>query len=211
MPLRNYNDDFIDIKIIAWSPDSTSLAYAGLSKKNAIKVRSLESGTSAELAFDLTLAAISYDPFGKYLLVLAHSNILYLYNCTSLTKLREVPLSPNAHPLTHANTVKELRAMSWSPDFNYLVSPSLDDSKVSLAFSLSRAANFKTTHAFIGHASSISSAAFSPILYQFQGDFCSILALGDSHGVVSIWRVSSKASPTPLLLSNTNTDYSEVV
>lgn len=40
-PLKNYNDDFIDIKIIAWSPDSTSLAYGGLSKKNVIKVRSL--------------------------------------------------------------------------------------------------------------------------------------------------------------------------
>lgn len=43
-PLKNYNDDFIDIKIIAWSPDSTSLAYGGLSKRNVIKVRSLESG-----------------------------------------------------------------------------------------------------------------------------------------------------------------------
>lgn len=40
-PVKSFNDDFIDIKIIAWSPDSSSLAYGGLSKKNAIKVRSL--------------------------------------------------------------------------------------------------------------------------------------------------------------------------
>ena len=164
---NNYNDDFIDIKIIAWSPHSTSLAYAGLSKKNAIKVRSLESGNCGELAFDVTISAISYDPFGKYLLVLAHSNILYVYNCTSLTKLREVPLSPNTHPQKHTSTVKEIRVMSWSPDFNYLVCPSLDDSKVSLAFSLCRGLNFKTTHAFIGHASSISCACFSPVLYEW--------------------------------------------
>lgn len=187
------------------------MAFGGLSKKNAIRVRSLDGATSGELLFDLTISAISYDPFGKYLLVLARSNILYVYNCTSLSKLREVPLSPNAHPLTNISTVKEIRGMSWSPDFNYLVSPSLDDNKVSLAFAMCRSQNFKTTHAFIGHASSISCASFSPNLYEWEGEPCSILALGDSHGSVSIWRVCSKTSASPLLVSNSKTDYNEVV
>lgn len=43
-PLRNFSDDFIDIKIISWSPDFQNLAYGGLSKKNTIKIRSLEGG-----------------------------------------------------------------------------------------------------------------------------------------------------------------------
>jgi WD40 repeat protein len=101
--------------------------------------------------------------------------------------------------------------MSWSPDFNYLVCPSIDDSKVSLAFALCRSMNFKITYAFFGHASSISCASFSPILYECNGEPCSILALGDSHGAVSIWRISSKNAVTPLLLSNSDTSSNEVV
>lgn len=48
--------------------------------------------------------------------------------------------------------------MGWSPDFSYLVSPSLDDSKVSLALNFSRANGFKLKQAFLGHVSSISCA-----------------------------------------------------
>lgn len=168
-PVKTYIEDFIDIKAIAWSPDSSSLAYGGISQKNTVKVRSLESGLRGELPFSLQVAAISYDPFGKYLLILVHSNILYVYNCTSLAKLQEIPLSPSAHPDKNISTVKEIRTMSWSPDFNYLVCPSIDDSKVSLAFALCRSANFKITYAFFGHASSISCASFSPILYEWNG------------------------------------------
>jgi WD40 repeat protein len=41
VPLKTYSEDFVDIKVIAWSPDSLSIAYGGLSKKNTIKVRNL--------------------------------------------------------------------------------------------------------------------------------------------------------------------------
>jgi hypothetical protein len=43
-PLKNYNEDFIDIKMIAWSPDSTSYCIGGLNKQNSIKIRNIESG-----------------------------------------------------------------------------------------------------------------------------------------------------------------------
>jgi len=41
IPLKNYTEDFIDIKIIVWSPDSFSIAYGGLCKKNTVKIRQL--------------------------------------------------------------------------------------------------------------------------------------------------------------------------
>jgi len=44
-PVKNFSDDFIDIKIIAWASDSLTLAYAGLSKKNTVKVRNIENGS----------------------------------------------------------------------------------------------------------------------------------------------------------------------
>lgn len=41
VPVRSYNDEFIDIKMIAWSGDGSSICYGGLSKKNSVKVRSM--------------------------------------------------------------------------------------------------------------------------------------------------------------------------
>jgi len=82
--------------------------------------------------------------------------------------------------------------MTWSPDFNIIVCPSLDDSKIALAVGLSRQNNFKIKHIFLGHVSSVSCAKFNPNLYEYEGEITSILALGDSHGVVSLWRIGNK-------------------
>jgi hypothetical protein len=82
-PLKNYTEDFIDIKIIAWSPDSTSYCCGGLNKKNSIKIRNVENGTCKEIILSLAVSSISYDPFGKYLLILLRNNVLNVYNSTS--------------------------------------------------------------------------------------------------------------------------------
>jgi WD40 repeat protein len=141
------------------------MAYGGLSKKNTVKIKNIQSGATQELSIPLVVCAISYDPFGKYLLLLLRNNMVYLYNSSSLSKIREVPLSPEASPLENVNTVKELRVMGWSPDFNHLVCPSLDDSKVAVALNFSRNNSFKVRQAFLGHVSSISCSRFNPNLY----------------------------------------------
>lgn len=101
--------------------------------------------------------------------------------------------------------------MSWSPDFNHLVCPSLDDSRIALALSLNRSTHFKVRQAFMGHVSSISCCQFNPNLYEFEGDTTSVVALGDSHGVVTLWRVGKKCYGEPLILLNSSPDYHEVV
>lgn len=141
------------------------MAYGGLSKKNTVKIKNIQTGATQELSIPLVVSSISYDPFGKYLVLLLRSNIIYLYNSSSLSQIREIPLSPNAKTLHNANTVKELRVMTWSPDFTNLVCPSLDDSKIALALGFSRSNNFKVRQVFLGHVSSISCACFNPNLY----------------------------------------------
>lgn len=88
----------MDIKVIEWSPDSVWVAYGGLSKKNTVKIKNIQSGVTQEIFIPVVVCSISYDPFGKYLLLLLRNNILYLYNANSLNKVKEVPLSPNAKP-----------------------------------------------------------------------------------------------------------------
>lgn len=168
------------------------MAYGGLSKKNTIKIKNIQSGNTQEISIPLVLSGMSYDPFGKYLLLLLRNNIVYVYNSSSLTKIREVLLSPDASPSRNVTTHVEVRTMGWSPDFNHLVCPSLDDNKIALAMDLCRTNNFKIRQVFLGHASSIICAQFNPNLYEYEGDITSILAIGDSCGVVSLWRVGKK-------------------
>ena len=99
------------------------------------------------------------------MLLLLRNNILYVHNASSLEKVKEVALSPGASEKESIATVKENRIMSWSPDFNFLVCPSLDDNKVSLAINISRGGGFRVKNGFFGHISSISSAKFNPNLY----------------------------------------------
>jgi WD40 repeat protein len=101
--------------------------------------------------------------------------------------------------------------MGWSPDFNHLVCPSLDDNKISLALDLCRSTGFKVKQVFLGHVSSISCATFNPNLYEIDGEVSSILAMGDSHGVVSLWRIGSKPCTEPLLIINSCNEYHEVI
>ena len=162
---KNYQEDFIDIKIVAWSPDCHTIAYGGISKKNTIKIKNISTGSTRDLVIPLTVCGISFDPFGKYLIVLLRNNVVIAYNSNDLTKMREVMLSPQASSKNNLFTVREIRTMSWSPDFNNLVCPSLDDSKVSLALNLCRSSGFKVGQAFLGHVSSISCAKFNPNLY----------------------------------------------
>ena len=75
-PVKSYSEDFVDVKIVAWSPDSQSIAYGGLSKKNTIKIKNIQVGGTRDLSIPLTVSGISFDPFGKYLVILLRSNIV---------------------------------------------------------------------------------------------------------------------------------------
>jgi hypothetical protein len=72
------------------------------------------------------------------------------------------------------------------------VCPSLDDSRINLAINLSRSKDFKAKNIFMGHCTSISCCKFNPKLYKWKGEVTSIVAMGDSAGNVSFWRVGGK-------------------
>lgn len=98
VPIKNYSEDFLDVKIVAWSPDSLSVAYGGLSIKNAIKIKNIQSGSTKDLPITHAVCSISFDPFGKYLLLLLRNNFVSVYNSTNLSKVREIQLGLNGNP-----------------------------------------------------------------------------------------------------------------
>ena len=45
-PKKVFPEDFIELKLLAWSPGSTMIAYGGLSKKSTIKIKNIENGST---------------------------------------------------------------------------------------------------------------------------------------------------------------------
>lgn len=41
VPKKVFPEDFIELRLLAWNPDSTLIAYGGLSKKNLIKIKNI--------------------------------------------------------------------------------------------------------------------------------------------------------------------------
>ena len=48
--LNSFNEDFVDIKMIEWTSDSTTYACGGVSKTNVIRVRNIESRASRNIS-----------------------------------------------------------------------------------------------------------------------------------------------------------------
>lgn len=61
---------------------------------------------------------------------------------------------------------REDRKIDWSPDYRYLLVPSLDDRIVPVVCALDRHRDFKVSKTFLGPFSSVNVVRFSPILYN---------------------------------------------
>jgi hypothetical protein len=69
-------------------------------------MKNIETGATKDLPISLAVCSISFDPFGKYFILLLRNNIINIYNSNNLTKVKEVPLYPNADPKESLNTVR---------------------------------------------------------------------------------------------------------
>ena len=63
---------------------------------------------------------------------------------------------------------REDRKIDWSPDYRFLLIPSMDDRVVPIVCVLDRHADFKVTKTFIGPFSSINCVRFSPKLVKLK-------------------------------------------
>ena len=89
------------------------------------------------------------------------------------------------------NIISFKKIKKRSPDFKYIVSPSLDDKIVPMVCAIDRQ-DFKITHTFMGPFSSINCVKFNPHLFIFENNKISIFAMGDNDGNISIWGLSDK-------------------
>ena len=80
--------------------------------------------------------------------------------------------------------------MDWSPDFGYLLVPNINEIKSPSAILFDRHLNFKINRIFKGHTSPINCMKFNPLIYEHEGKLTFIVAIGDTSGCISIWRIA---------------------
>ena len=81
------------------------------------------------------------------------------------------------------------RKIDCSPDYRYLMVPSLDDKQVPSVAQIDRTKDFSIVRTFIGPFSSINCLRFSPVLYRYQDKVINVCAMGDNDGNVQLWGI----------------------
>ena len=131
-----------------------------------------------------SICGLMWDPLSKYFLALLLNNQLIVFKCQNWDIFKKVSL--NLSPKYSSLSCKrQRRSLTWSPDYNFLIVPSLDDSIVPLACAIDRQ-NFEIKQCFFGHFSTINYVAFNSNIYLIDGKIASVFAMGDAVGNISI-------------------------
>ena len=113
------------------------------------------------------VVGIVWDPFDKYVACLRFDNTVMVWKVVSWELFATVCLNfPHMNTAEKYTSKREDRKIDWSPDFRYLLVPSLDDRIVPVVCALDRHRDFKVTKTFLGPFSSVNVVRFSPILYN---------------------------------------------
>lgn len=114
------------------------------------------------------------------------NNILDLYDSRTLDKVKSINMAESKNDIP---TSRDKRHADWSPQYSYFAVPNLNDSKLPTAIILDRNKNFSPKQIILGHQATISCLKFNPQVFEYEGDTTFILAIGDSSGCLSLWRI----------------------
>ncbi|EAR94477.1 TUP1-like enhancer of split protein (macronuclear) [Tetrahymena thermophila SB210] len=190
--LKDFKDHELEIAAITWAPDSSRIASGGLDGK--IVVRSVDIAKNyekiKELSHDNKILGLVWDTYDKYLAALYSDNNVIIWKCNSWEKSFIVSLTcPISSDISKITSKRDDRKIDWSPDYRYVLVPSLDDKIVPFVCALDRQKDFKVCKTFMGPFSSINCVKFNPNLYENKESVINVFALGDNDGNISIWGI----------------------
>lgn len=184
-----------------WSQDSQLYLCYGITPKDtplSLNIRNIETQHLKQIYTSDMVILANFDPFGKYIVVLLLGNALELYDAHTLDKIRSINLAETKNDVP---TLRDHRLGDWSPEYGFFVCPNLNDSRLPIALVFDRNRNFNIKEILIGHQATISCAKFNPNVYEFESDTTFILAVGDSSGCLSLWRIGkTKSYKEPLFI-----------
>jgi len=210
---KNYKDHPLEITALAWSPDSLRIASSSLSHRIIIRdLTSSDDIIEKVLNLDIKVLGLVWDPLDKYLMGLCADNKLIVWKTKSFEVFKTINLSFSPKPgIEFFHSKREDRKIDWSPDYKYVLSPSLDDKIVPVVCALDRQ-DFEVKFTFMGPFSSINCIKFNPILFEKSGIVISVFAMGDNDGNISVWGLGDKLiNDKPFFLFKSHSNGNELI
>jgi len=140
-------------------------------------------------------------------------NNVIIWKCNSWDKSFVVSLTcPISVDHAKISSKRDDRKIDWSPDYRYVLLPSLDDKIVPFVCALDRQKDFKVCKTFMGPFSSINCVKFNPNLYANKETVINIFALGDNDGNISIWGIGDNyTARKPFFLFKSHPNGNELI
>ncbi|ORZ17493.1 WD40-repeat-containing domain protein [Lobosporangium transversale] len=176
-----------DVTDVAWSPENSYLASAGLDSKIIIW-----DGRTFDRIILLDqhqgfVKGLTWDPVGKYMASQSDDKTVKIWRITDWEVEVEI-----TEPFLQSSGTTFFRRLSWSPDGGQIATANAFNGSIPVAAVISRD-TWKADISLVGHSAPIEVVAFNPLLFKYtdstgNSGFTSICAVGSQDRGLSVWR-----------------------
>jgi len=193
--LERFHHEPSEIHAVEWSPDEKRCIIG--TQTNLLYLYEVETKTQLKrVKLDFIPIGIAWDPLNSYIGVLTTENCLTVYAANNLEQKKKVSLNLGHQKFSDAKTKRLDRKISWSPDGEYLICPSLEDkNELPVACGINRIQNWEIDNVFAGPSAAITCVSFLDCIFKKDKDFFGVFAMGDSDGNISIWQTKANSKP----------------